>query len=119
LRKTCNYMVMNPGSLECTRLLLSRGADAAMWDCRRQNTPLHMAASCTGSICGEASVPLMQLLVNNKGDINAGLEQDGGASVLHAAVRANNIAAVRFLLDNKVQTLTKKFSGESDSQPIL
>ena len=55
----------------------------------------------------------MHLLVNNGGNINAGLDGDGGdgETVLHAAVRANNIAAVRFLLDNKVQTVTKKFSG--------
>ena len=103
------------GALECARLLLSRGADAAQWDRRREATPLHLAAAACSGISETAtqSVPVMHLLVNNGGNINAGLDGDGGdgETVLHAAVRANNIAAVRFLLDNKVQTVTKKFSG--------
>jgi hypothetical protein len=88
--------------------LLSKGADATLWDRRQEATPLHLAA---GSAAAEASLAMMTLLINNRGDINAGVGLDGGGSVLHAAVRANNIGAVRFLLDNKVQTVTKKFSG--------
>jgi hypothetical protein len=89
--------------------LLSKGADATLWDRRQEATPLHLAA---GSAAAEASLAMMTLLINNRGDINAGVGLDGGGSVLHAAVRANNIGAVRFLLDNKVQTVTKKFSGK-------
>jgi hypothetical protein len=90
--------------------LLSRGADATLWDRRQEATPLHLAAGSTAA-AAETSLAMMTLLINNRGDINAGVGLDGGGSVLHAAVRANNIGAVRFLLDNKVQTVTKKFSG--------
>ena len=102
-------MCLTAGALECARLLLSWGADATLWDRRQESTPLHLAAGCTAA--SQTSVTMMALLLNNRGDINAGLELDGGGSVLHSAVRANNIGAVRFLLDNKVQTVTKKFSG--------
>ena len=46
--------------------------------------------------------------MNNCGDINNGLDKDGG-SVIHSAIRANNVEMVRFLLDLKVETIPKTF----------
>jgi len=92
------------GCLECCRVLVELGADVNLWDTRRQETPLHSAV-----LPGPQSVEIIEFLVNNSADIDAGLNRDGG-SVLHAAVRRNNVEAVRFLLENQVKTVPKTFS---------
>ena len=61
-------------------MLLAAGAAVNIWDGKNE-TPLHCATSG-----GPRSREMMELLVNNTGDINAGLDKDGG-SVLHSAVR--------------------------------
>ena len=69
-----------------------------MWDTGDKVTPLHVTGMRE----------IAELLVNNGGNINAGLTKDGG-SVLHSAVRANNVDMVKFLLDQKVETVPKAF----------
>jgi len=91
------------GAIKCASLLLQHGASPNMWDNGLIVTPLHSAAKSFDN-----TIKLLELFVNNGGDINNGLDKDGG-SVLHAAVRENNVAMVRYLLSQKVETIPRTF----------
>ena len=91
------------GALRSAGFLLQAGADPNCWDAAGELTPLHSAAANTAN-----TREMLELLVNNGGNINNGLERNGG-SVLHSAVRENNLDMVRYLLDNKVETIVRTF----------
>jgi len=91
------------GAVKCASLLLQHGASPNTWDNGLTVTPLHSAAKSFDN-----TIKLLELFVNNGGDINNGLDKDGG-SVLHAAVRANNVPMVKYLLSQKVETIPKTF----------
>ena len=91
------------GSVKCASLMLQHGANPNVWDNDTAVTPMHSAAKSFDN-----TIELLELFVNNGGDLNSGLDKDGG-SVLHAAVRANNVQMVRFLLNQKVETIPKTF----------
>ena len=81
LTQTSPFPDVFAGSLECAKLLLARSADINKWDADGKKTPLHCAVSSANS-----RTDMLELLVNNGADINAGIEQPAG-SVLHSAVR--------------------------------
>ena len=91
------------GAVGCAGLLLEEGALADAWDTGAHATPLHAAVAA-----GKNAKQMVELFLNNGGNINAGLDRDGG-SVLHHAVRTGNVEVVELLLDNKVDTVPKTF----------
>ena len=107
------------GAIKCASQLLQHGASPNMWDNGLTVTPMHSAAKSVAN-----TNKLLELFVNNGGNINNGLDKDGG-SVLHAAVRANNVPMVRYLLSQKVETIPKTFfetplhtAAENDNHEI-
>ena len=100
---TILHTAAESGSVKCVSLLLQHGASPNMWDNDTAVTPIHSAAKSF-----ENTIEILELFVNNGGDINSGLDKDG-SSVLHAAVRANNVQMVRFVLNSKVETIPKTF----------
>jgi len=91
------------GSVRCASLLLKSGANPNVWDNEGKVTPMHSVAKSFDN-----TIEIMELFINNCGNINNGIDKDGG-SILHSAVRANNFEMVRFLLDQKVETIPKTF----------
>ena len=90
-------------AVQCVRHLLSVEANPNKWDASERFTPMHSLA-LTSSKTGE----IFDLLVKFGGDINNGVDRNG-FSVLHFAVRNNNITLVKRLLEKKVKTVTKAF----------
>ena len=78
-------------------------ADPNQWDRTEKATPMHSVSHAKMK-----AVELLELLVKYGGDINNGVDRNG-CSVLHHAVSQNNIIMVSWLLDNKVETVTKTF----------
>jgi len=100
---TLLHTAAESGSAKCASLLLKHGASPNMWDYELAVTPMHSAAKSF-----DHTIEMLELFVNNSGDINSGLDKDGG-SVLHAAIRANNVQMARYLLSQKVETIPKTF----------
>ena len=57
---------------------------------------------------GLHTIQLLDLLVQHGGNINNGIEKNGG-SVLHYGVSKRNYAMVKYLLEHKVKTVCKTF----------
>ena len=89
-------------ALECVRTLLKLGADPNQWDKKGQTTPMHTVADTGQKEDGETKTcEILDLLVNNGGNINNGKERNG-ASVLHYGVSKRNVVMVKYLLEHKV-----------------
>ena len=92
------------GALHCVSHLLSaEAADPNRWDASERFTPMHSLALTSSN-----TVEILDLLVKFGGDINNGVDRNG-FSVLHFAVRNNNITLVKQLLEKRVKTVTKAF----------
>ena len=90
-------------AVQCLGHLLSVEANPNKWDASERFTPMHSLA-LTSSKTSE----IFDLLVKFGGDIDNGVDRNG-FSVLHFAVRNNNIALVKRLLEKRVRTVTKAF----------
>ena len=102
--QTILHQAIEKESVKCVELLLSsKGADPNRWDALNKITPLHSVAHTTSHIRD-----ILDLLTLHGGNINNGIHVNGG-SVLHAAVVKNNIDMVKYLLEKKVETVTKSF----------
>ena len=96
-------------ALECVKVLLKAGADPNQWDLSNKVTAMHTVAQ-TG-LREDRPVhtrELLELLVQHGGNINNGIEKNGG-SVLHYGVSKGNYPMVKYLLDHKVETVCKTF----------
>ena len=101
-------------SAQCVRQLLSLGADPNHWN-TPDLTPMHSVANMVSRAQTE---DILELLVSHGGNINNGAEKNG-CSVLHAAVRNNNVAMVKYLLDHNVATTTSlHLAAELDHSKI-
>ena len=90
-------------ALGCVGFLLERGADPNLWDKTGKTTPMHTVADITNwEYEGTKTVELLELLVNNGGNINNGIDRNGG-SVLHYGVSKKNVLMVKYLLEHKVR----------------
>ena len=101
--KSILQMAIEKESTQCTHHLLLMNADPNHWDITEKSTPMHSVAYTK-----QKAVEFLELLVKFGGNINNGVERNG-CSVLHHAVYQNNINMVSWLLDNKVETVTKTF----------
>ena len=90
-------------ALECVEVLLKAGADPNQWDLSAKTTAMHTVAET-----GLHTLQLLDLLVQHGGNINNGMGKNGG-SVLHYGVSKRNYPMVKYLLDNKVETVCRKF----------
>ena len=97
--KTLLNIAIERGAVKCVEKLLHMKADPNQWDSCEQVTAMHSVAMAAAN-----TEELLELLRSSGGDINSGVERSGG-SVLHAAVRHNNLRMVRYLLDHR-------YSGE-------
>ena len=86
-------------ALECVEILLKAGGDPNQWDLSEKITALHTVA-----LTGRKTCQLLELLVQHGGNINNGIEKNGG-SVLHCGVSKRNYPMVKYLLDHKVETV--------------
>ena len=96
-------------ALECVKILLKAGADPNQWDLSEKITALHTVAQ-TGLQTDRPAYTcqLLDLLVKHGGNINNGIEKNGG-SVLHCGVSKRNYPMVKYLLDHKVETVCRTF----------
>jgi ankyrin repeat protein len=90
-------------SSECVKLLLDKGADIE-YSCDGY-TPLMLAAQ-------EGLFDIVQILINNKADINA-KHPDNGLSVLMAAARDGHLEIVNLLLANGVDVEAATTEGST------
>ena len=93
--KTLLNIAIERGALKCVEKLLDMKADPNQWDSCEQVTAMHSVAMAATN-----TEELLELLRSSGGDINRGVERSGG-SVLHAAVRHNNLRMVRYLLEHR------------------
>ena len=93
--KTLLNIAIERGAVKCVEKLLHMKADPNQWDSCEQVTAMHSVAMAAAN-----TEELLELLVSSGGDINRGVERSGG-SVLHAAVRHNNLRMVRYLLEHR------------------
>ena len=91
-------------ALECVKVLLEAGAEPNQWDLAEKKTALHTVADTGPAVTAQ----LLDLLVQHGGNINNGIEKNGG-SVLHYGVSKGNYPMVKYLLDHKVETVCKTF----------
>lgn len=84
----------------CVAVLLDRGFSANRWNSNGTSTPMHHAAS--GGLLN--MLKMLQSHPTSGGNLDTGVEKNGG-SVLHAAVRANQVEIVRYLLENKANKM--------------
>ena len=93
--KTLLNIAIERGAVKCVEKLLHMKADPNQWDSCEQVTAMHSVAMAASN-----TEELLELLRSSGGDINRGVERSGG-SVLHAAVRHNNLRMVRYLLEHR------------------
>ena len=93
--KTLLNIAIERGAVKCVEKLLDMKADPNQWDSCEQVTAMHSVAMAATNI-----EELLELLRRSGGDINSGVARSG-CSVLHAAVRHNNLRMVRYLLDHR------------------
>ena len=91
-------------AVECVKVLLQAGAEPNQWDLSEKITALHAVAETRPPVTAE----LLELLIQHGGNINNGIEKNGG-SVLHYGVSKGNYPMVKYLLDHKVETVCKTF----------
>jgi len=96
LGETLLHEAANNGSFSCCQYLLSKGMNPGTWDKKEENTPMH----CIVRSKSENNKKIFELLMNNGGDINIGLNRSSG-SPLNAAVQENNIEMVKYILSLK------------------
>merc|ERR1719509_38714 len=94
--ETLLHVAANHGAFSCCQYLLSKGMSPGTWDQKEENTPMH----CTARSKSENNKKIFELLMNNGGDINIGLNRSSG-SPLCAAVQENNIEMVKYILSLK------------------
>ena len=100
--KTLLNIAIEKPAVKCVRQLLEQGADPNHYcNAADRVTPMHSVASVNTN----QTEDILELLVSHGGNINNGAEKNG-CSVLHAAVRNNNVAMVKYLLDHNVATTT-------------
>ena len=94
---------MEKEAVNCVKFLLNNNADPNKWDAVDRLTPLHTVAKTR-----DKTVELLDVLIEHKGNINNGVDKNGG-SVLHFAVSQKNVVMVKYLLEKKVETVTRSF----------
>ena len=75
-------------ALECVKILLKAGADPNQWDLSNKITAMHAVAQS-----GLHTRELLELLVQHGGNINNGMERNGGnsSSIEHIPAKASHI----------------------------
>ena len=101
--KTILQIAVEKSAVKCVHHLLQLKADPNKWDAAQKCTAVHAVAVTTSQ-----SAEILQLLVDYGGNINNGVDRSGD-SVLHHAVKENNVNMVKYLLDNKVETVVRTF----------
>jgi hypothetical protein len=94
---TLLHIAVKSGSVECVKVLLSRGAKPDVTN-KDKNTPLHLAAQlgCMGSI---------KVLVENKSDLSIGDESEN--TPLHLAAMSGSADSVKYLIENGADLLVE------------
>ncbi len=93
------HIAARSGSLLSMELLLQKyGFNPNKWNSKETSTSLHAAAS-------EGQLDALLLLKSYGGNINVGIDE--GKSVLHEAVRSNQLEVIRYLLENKADKMGK------------
>ena len=113
--KTLLNIAIEKPAVKCVRQLLEQGADPNHYcNATDRVTPMHSVASVNTN----QTEDILELLLSHGGNINNGAEKNG-CSVLHAAVRNNNVAMVKYLLDHNVATTTSlHLAAELDHSKI-
>lgn len=94
------HAAVKEGAQKCIRILLAKRFDPNEWNKCGTSSPMHCAAE-TGQ------VDIMERLTDEGGgDINLG-EMQEGRSVIHAAIRMNQIQVVKWLISRKVNKMAK------------
>ena len=101
--QTTLHLAVEKEAVTCVQTLLSLSADPNCWDESEKTTPMHSVA-----VTSSRTTELLDLLLAHGGNINNGITRNG-ASVLHHSVIHNNIKMVKYLLQKKVETVTKTF----------
>lgn len=97
------HLACSTGNVCIVKLLVGRGASVNQWDFAKKITPLHCA-------CNACSVECVKILLNNKVQVNAGIER---RSALHIAVEKNAINVVELLLKNGANPNTPQVYTET------
>lgn len=97
LNTTCVHWAAHHGDLELIKLFLNHEKHKVDLNAKDSEgeTPLHWVLKST-----TASIPILELLLENGADINA--KDNSQQGPLYEAVKAGNLAAVRILLKNGV-----------------
>lgn len=98
------HIAVQKQAYKCVSLLLERGFSPNYWNNTNKFTPMHFAAM-------NGDIRTLELLTDSSratetGNLNIGEDRDG-QSVLHVAVRANQLDTVKYLLKNKANKTGK------------